>query len=134
MVANSGVATAISSSISAGIQAANQTRPPSVSRTVQQAVPATSLQNVAVPQSTSQIISSSPIPVVTPPVVTPPVVTPPVVTPPVVTPPVVTPPVVTPPAVVVSYAGLFKSTNGNGATRGFSIRAPMPASLTPTGC
>jgi trimeric autotransporter adhesin len=109
MVANSGVATAISSNISAGIQAAKQTRPPSVTSTVQQAVPATSLQNVAVPQTTGQIIASTTIPVVTP--------------------PAVTPPVVTPPAVVVSYAGLFKSTNGNGTTRGFvdqSANARIP--------
>jgi trimeric autotransporter adhesin len=129
MVANSGIANAISTNLAASIQAAAHTQPPAQqSQNVSPVVQLTQLnnQNVSVPGATvtpvgggpsvsiaqlptvppgtllaPPIVTPSPTvtPATTPLVITPPVITPPVITPAVVTPPVITPPVITPPVI-----------------------------------
>jgi trimeric autotransporter adhesin len=113
MVSNSGVAATISGNVLAGNQPQTFQQPPRIGTVVSQIVPTTTLQNTAVPQSVAT--QSTPVTPPSPPPPPPPPSPPP-------PPPPSPPPPPPPPPVVISYAGLVKSTAGNGAnatTQGF---------------
>jgi hypothetical protein len=121
MVANSGIASTISTNITPNIQAAGQaaaTQPQSVGKTVQQTVPPTTIQAGSLQGSAATATLVNPI---SPPTPTPP--SPPL--PPPLPPPPPLPVVITPSPppplqpVVISVAGLAKSTNGPPTAAGF---------------
>ena len=116
MVVNSGIANTISANTTPNIQAA-ATQPQSVGKTVQQTVPPTTLQAGSLQGGAATATLVNPISRITP---TPQEIpqTPPVIPP---TTPVVitTPPPVQPQPVVISVAGLAKSTNGPPTAAGF---------------
>ena len=130
MVANSGIANAISANFAASIQAASQTQPratqpQNATTTVQQTVPPTTFQAGSVQGGVESASPVNPSPVNPPSPLIPIVVPPPpaVVIPPVVIPPVVIPPVVIPPVTPINIAGIaggFYDTGNQGTATGFS--------------
>lgn len=136
MVANSGIANAISASIASSIEASSRNQPAtSQPRNANAAVELSQLnnQNALVPGATVTPVNGGPsitiaqfpghqptVPVVVPPVVIPPVVPPPIT--PIVVPP--TPPAPpkppTPPINIAGLAGAYYDTAGQGTVLGFS--------------
>jgi trimeric autotransporter adhesin len=127
-VTDSGIANVISNNLTASIQAANQAQPPgpqapNPNTTVQQTQLQTQqVANQPVTQGGVQLLQIAQMPQVSPPTPSPPTPSPPTPAPPTPSPPMPPPP--TPPPSSISFAGIFKSTNGNGTTLGFTGQSP----------